>query len=131
MNDLQHADSAHAPQLLMGQLSQSREGAAILATLDSLDRLIAAAAPRVAPERTDRAIHGVVAQLAQVRPRAALAEMLSRWFAPATALAGALAVGALLALVEPIIVNQQGDDLSSVLTMIFDVNTTDQGPFAL
>src|SRR5215471_17104828 len=117
------ADIARWPsgrRLEADAVAQSREGAAILATLDPLDRLIAAAAPRVAPERTSRAIHGVVARLAQGRPRNALAERLSRWFAPATALAGALAIGALVALVEPIIVSQQGDDLSSVLTMIFD-----------
>src|SRR5262245_3989590 len=94
-------------------LARRAEGAAILAALAPLDRRIAAAAPDVSQERVGRAIHGVVTRLAADQPRRA---MLPRWLVPAAGLAGAVALGVLLGVVEPMLASGQTDDLSGVLT---------------
>jgi len=109
------------------RLARTPEGEAILADVQRLDRLLTRAAPDVTPDRIDRAIRGVTMRLAAEKPRAALADLLPRWFIPAAGFACAIALGVLIGVAEPLLADGQPDDLRNILTAIFDAGASEHG----
>jgi hypothetical protein len=108
--------------------ARTREGAAILAEAEDFDRLLTAAAPYVADARVERAIHGVVTRLARPQPArgGGLTELFTNWLYPAAGFACAALVGALIGLADPIGIDEPGDDVRTMISMIIDPETISQ-----
>jgi hypothetical protein len=122
-------DIARWPQVSRegaARIAATPQGAAILARARAVDLLIADAEPAVAQARVDDAIHAVVLRLAGDMPRRRrFADLLPRWLVPATGLAVAVALGALIGVFDPLLA-EQPDDVGTTLTMIFDATSTAQ-----
>jgi hypothetical protein len=131
MADARGADMSRWPQAEQARaavIAQSAEGMAILARAREIDRLIADSAPHVAHDRIDRAAFAVISRLAEVpQARPSLLGLIPRWLVPATGIACAAALGVLIGTIDPVLSGNGSDDMRSVLTMIFDTNSIEQG----
>jgi hypothetical protein len=109
-------------------VARTREGAAILAEADAFDRLLNDAAPHVADARIERAIHGVVTRLAQPQPvrGGGLSGLFAAWLYPAAGFACAALIGALIGFADPIGIDQDDDDVRTMISMIIDTETISQ-----
>lgn len=109
-------------------VARTREGAAILAEADAFDRLLAECAPHVPDVRIERAIHGVVTRLAQPQPvrRGGLRALFAAWLYPAAGFACAALIGALIGFADPIGIDQDDDDVRTMMSMIIDTETISQ-----
>lgn len=123
------ADVARWPESVRGEataMAAAPEADAILAQQRQFDAMLAQAAPHLSSERINRALFAVVTRLAEEKPRARLADYFPRWLIPATGIACAVAIGALVAFVDPL--SDTGpDDLRAMLSMFFDANVFGQG----
>jgi hypothetical protein len=101
------------------RIAATDAGKAILAEARKVDDLIVDAMPGISEERLSRAMHAVIADLAQTT--AALPRSwIPSWLTPAASFICAAAVGVWLGFADPVALLGNGAGTASVLTLIFD-----------